>query len=179
MERYFTNCGEDIDPNLVNFFHKPPPNLKENVVVEKYTPKKRGRPATNSKSEINTAPQTTSPPDEQKKKSNCKICQSSKTCERTLCENCLYSYVQRVEADYSCKLCDQKNNQKEIIIDHVDKDHFGRLFAHSQTSKISDPKNIESPSDIDVKKDNDNHITVSQILKKYNFVKPHCLLQWL
>ena len=83
-----------------------------------------------TKSEINTASHATSPDhDEQKKKnSNCKICQISKTCNRTLCEKCLYSYVSMVEADYyCCKLCDQKNKQKEIVINH-DKDHFASLF---------------------------------------------------
>ena len=45
--------------------------------------------------------------------------------------------------------------QKEIVIHHVDKDHFAPLFVNStNSSEISDPKNVESPPEVNVTKEN-------------------------
>ena len=132
---------------------------------------------TKSKSGKNTVPRETSL-DEQKKISNCKLCQSSKTCQRTLCAKCLDSYLSMIDEEYCCKLCDQKNTQKEIVIHHLDKDHFAKLFVNStKTSEISDPKNVESLPEVNDTKENANQITVSQffffreIIFTKNFVK--------
>ena len=125
---------------------------------------------TKSKSGKNTVPRETSL-DEQKKISNCKLCQSPKTCQRTLCAKCFDSYVSMVEEEFCCKLCDQKNIQKEIVIHHLDKDHFAKLFVNStKTSEISDPKNVESLPEVNDTKENANQITVSQFV--FFFVKP-------
>ena len=88
---------------------------------------KRDRPSTKSQAEISNATHATFHP-LKKNNSTCNLCRSINSGIWTLCLNCLKSYVQKVEAQFCCKLCDQKYIVKEFVFNHVDQIHFSHLI---------------------------------------------------